>query len=104
MPVEACLWGAFVCVSRGGCMQYNIQYVTDKYGNCVFVQIPVAQWELIRAQLPDMVEQDRATGRAEVVDRQGILVVRSKAVRDITNAVKEERERCVTQLIGKIQE
>ncbi len=87
-------------------MRYDIQYVTDRYGNRVFVQIPVAQWEIIRTQLPDAegVESDESADAVEVIDRQGILVVRSKAVRDITNVVKEERKQRVTGLIGRIQE
>ena len=55
---------------------------------------------MIRTQLPDMteMERDELTGTAEVIDRQGILVVRSKAVRDITNFVEEERKQRVTEL------
>lgn len=87
-------------------MRYTIQYVTDRHGNRVFVQIPVAQWENIQTQLPDLeaAESDGPAETAEVVEKQGILIVRSKAVRDITNVVKEERKRRVTGLIGKIQE
>lgn len=83
----------------------DIQYVTDRYGNRVFVQIPVAQWEIIRAQLPDLeeAEHDEPDGKPEIIDRQGILVVRANVTRDLTNVVREERERRVTELIGRIQ-
>lgn len=83
----------------------DIQYVTDRYGNRVFVQIPVAQWEIIRAQLPDLeeAEHDETAGKPEIIDRQGILVVRANATRDLTNVVREERERRVTELMGRIQ-
>ena len=83
----------------------DIQYVTDRYGNRVFVQIPVGQWKIILTQLPDIegMEPDEPEA-AEVVDRQGILVVRSRMSRDITNVVREERERRLLGLIGRIKE
>ena len=49
------------------------------------------------------IEQDESDEQPEVINRNGILVVRAKATRDLTNVVKEERERRVQDLIGRMQ-
>ena len=84
----------------------DVQYVTDRYGKRVFVQIPFAQWEMIRAQLVNIVEEPQDEEREEtpeVIDRDGILVVRAKAVGDLANVVREERDHRIIELMERAQ-
>jgi hypothetical protein len=80
-------------------LQLDIQYVTDKQGNRIFVQIPFTQWEKIR---PEVVRDDGTEETAKppvLIDKDGILVVRGEPFQDLTDVTRNERERRVPELI-----
>jgi hypothetical protein len=93
--------GRFMMKSSLQNIRLDIQYVTDEQGKRIFVQIPFAQWEMIR---PEIIEADgtaNTTESPELVDKQGILVVRATSFRDVTNITRYERNRRVSELLQK---
>ena len=83
-------------------MQTSIHYVTDTEGRRVFVQIPVAQWEYLQAILADERPTEASAETPEVIEREGILVVRATPLRDLGNITHEERNRRVVTLLQRV--
>ena len=71
---------------------FTIQYVTDTNGTPIFVQIPFPQWEIIRASLLDDEEETLQQEVPEVIEKDGILVVKAEPVEDLMQVVRSERE------------
>jgi hypothetical protein len=70
-------------------IQLDIQYVTDDQGNQIFVQIPFAQWQMIYLKLIEEEDQiEELTEPPELVDKQGVLVVRAKQLRHLMNITR----------------
>ena len=70
-------------------IQLDIQYVTDDQGNQIFVQIPFAQWQKIYLKLIEEEDQiEEITESPELVDKQGILVVKAKSLGSFTNITR----------------
>ena len=82
--------------------QLDIQYVTDEQGNQIFVQIPFAQWQMICLQLREQEQLEETTEAPELVDKQGILVVRAKPVGHFTNITRHERNHRVSALLERV--
>ena len=83
-------------------LRLDIQYVTDEQGNRIFVQIPFTQWEMI---CPKLFEEDESTEipeSPELVDKQGVLIVRAKSFQDLADITWRERHRRVSELLQKV--
>jgi hypothetical protein len=80
----------------------SIQYVVDEEGKQVSVQIPIAQWELIKAQLAYDEETAEGTESPMLVDKQGIIVVRAKALRDLNHITRYERHHRLFELLQRV--
>ena len=88
MPLKK---GKFMMKSHLQSIQLDIQYVTDDQGNQIFVQIPFAQWQKIYLKLMEEEEQiEEITESPELVDKQGVLVVRAKPLRHLMNVTRHE--------------
>lgn len=83
-------------------IQLDIQYVTDEQGNQKFVQIPFAQWKMICLKLMEKEQIEETTESPELVDKQGILVVRAKPLGSFTNITRHERNHRVSQLLQRV--
>ena len=84
-------------------IQLDIQYVTDGQGNQIFVQIPFAQWQMIYLKLIEEEDQiEEITESPELVDKQGVLVVRAKPLRKLMNITRHERNRRVSELLQRV--
>ncbi len=83
-------------------LQLDIQYVTDKEGNRIFVQIPLAQWEMIRPKVIRENETGATSKPPVLIDKDGILVVRAEPFRDLTDITRDERKRRVSELVQRI--
>jgi len=68
----------------------NIQYLTDDKGNRVAVQIPLAQWEIIKAELESYDADDEI---AEIIADSGLMESikrgRAQAKRRIGRRIEE---------------
>lgn len=83
-------------------LQTDIQYVTDAQGNQIFVQIPFAQWKIICSQLTEEEDQIEETTEApELIDKQGVLVVKAEPLRNLTHITRHERNRRVSELLQR---
>ncbi len=83
-------------------LELDIQYVTDEQGNRIFVQIPFVQWEMIRLNLIEEDQIEETTESPELIDKQGVLVVRAKPLRDLTNITRYERNHRVSELLRRV--
>ena len=81
---------------------FNIQYVTDSDGTPIFVQIPFPQWEIIRARL--LHEEENRQESPEVIDRDGILVVKAKPLDNLMQVVQADREHRISDLLKRVME
>lgn len=79
----------------------EIQYVTDGHGARIFVQIPLMTWERIQIELGWKDEEQDDEESAELIDKQGILVVRATPLADLSNTTKKERHRRTRELIRR---
>ncbi len=79
----------------------DIQYVTDEQGNRIFVQIPFAQWEIVRLNLLKEEQVRETLELFELVDKQGILIVKAKPLHDLTSITRHERNHRVSELVQR---
>jgi hypothetical protein len=84
---------------------FDIRYVTNANGIREFVQIPVVQWEVIRARLLHNAKEYVPTADdPEVIDREGILVIRAEPLEDLAEFVNNERERRISACFERSME
>lgn len=80
-------------------LQSEVRYVTDEQGNQIFVQIPFAQWQMICLQLTkEETQVEETTESPELVDKQGVLVVKTRPLCDLTAITRHERNGRIAEL------
>jgi len=80
---------------------YNIQYVTDTNGTPIFVQIPFPQWEIIRAKLLHEEQEALQQEQPDVIEKDGIFMVKAEPLEDLMQVVQTERELRITHVLGR---
>lgn len=82
-------------------LKIDVRYVTDEQGNQIFVQIPFGQWQMICLKLREDDQIEDTAESPELVDKQGVLVVRAKPLGDLSNITRHERNRRVSELLRR---
>jgi hypothetical protein len=82
-------------------LKIDVQYVTDEQGNQLFVQIPFAQWQMISLKLKEGALIEETAESPELVDKQGVLVVRAQPFGDLSDISRDERNRRVSELLRR---
>ena len=63
----------------------------------MFVQIPVAQWESLQAILMDECATETSEETPELIEREGILVVRATPLRDLRSTVRDHGQQILSK-------